>query len=105
MTPQTIAYPHIDRLEGEPARLQRISRIRVAQIVMDYLAYGWSVEEIYRQHPYLHLAEIYAAMGYYFDHQAEIDAEINAEWECVKIELINAGKSNFALRMQARGLL
>jgi Protein of unknown function (DUF433) len=105
MAPQTIVYPHIERLEGESARLQRIPRIRVAQIVMDYLAYGWSVEEMYRQHPYLQLAEIYAAMGYYFDHQVEIDAEINAEWEDIKIEQINAGNSNFALRMQARGLL
>jgi hypothetical protein len=104
MIPQTIAYPHINRIEGESARLQRIPRIRVAQIVMDYLAYGWSVEEMYRQHPYLQLAEIYAAMGYYFDHQAEIDAEINAEWEGVKIDKATASNSNFALRMQARGL-
>jgi Protein of unknown function (DUF433) len=105
MIPQTIAYPHIDQLEHEPARLQRIPRIRVAQIVMDYLAYGWSVEEMYRQHPYLQLAEIYAAMGYYFDHQAEIDAEISAEWADVKIDRATAGNSTFALRMQARGLL
>jgi uncharacterized protein (DUF433 family) len=105
MTPQTIAYPHIDRLENEPARLQRMPRIRVAQIVMDYLAYGWSVEEMYRQHPYLRLAEIYAVMGYYFDHQTEIDAEINAEWESVKIDKATAGNSTFAMRMRARGLL
>ena len=44
-----ITYPHIEKLEGEPARLQRVPRVRVAQIVMDYLAYGWSVEEMCRQ--------------------------------------------------------
>jgi hypothetical protein len=100
-----IAYPHIERLEGDLARLQRIPRIRVAQIVMDYLAYDWSVEEMYRQHPYLQLAEIYAVMGYYFDHQSEIDEEIQAEWERVKIDRTNAGNSTFALRMKAKGLL
>jgi hypothetical protein len=105
MIPQTTAYPHIDRLENESARLQRIPRIRVAQIVMDYLAYGWSVEEMYRQHPYLQLAEIYASMGYYFDHQPEIDAEINAEWAAAKIDRATAGNSTFALRMQSRGLI
>ena len=62
----------------------RLPRIRVAQIVMDYLAYGWSVEEICRQHPYLTPAEAHAAMGYYFDHQAEIDSEISDEWAQVQ---------------------
>src|SRR4051812_45233034 len=33
-----IAYPHIDKQEDQPARLERLPRIRVAQIVMDYLA-------------------------------------------------------------------
>jgi Protein of unknown function (DUF433) len=100
-----ITYPQIERLEGEFARLKRIPRIRVAQIVMDYLAYGWSVEEMYRQHPYLQLAEIHAAMGYYFDRQAEIDEEIKAEWESIKIDRTNTGNSTFSLRMKARGLL
>jgi Protein of unknown function (DUF433) len=104
MIPQVV-YPHIDRLPGDFARLQRLPRIRVMQIVMDYLAYGWSVEEMYRQHPYLQLAEIYAAMGYYFDNQAEIDAEIKAEWEQAKIDRAAVGNSAFILRMQARGLL
>ncbi|MEQ8756599.1 MAG: hypothetical protein RID09_24205 [Coleofasciculus sp. G1-WW12-02] len=39
-----VIYPHIEKAEGQPARLQRIPRVRVAQIVMDYLAYGWSVD-------------------------------------------------------------
>jgi hypothetical protein len=53
MTLQVI-YPHIEKPGvGEPARLQRIPRVRIAQIVMDYLAYGWSVEEMCRQHSYL----------------------------------------------------
>ena len=51
---------------------------------MDYLAYGWSVEEICRQHPYLTPSEAHTAMGYYFDHQAEIDSEISDEWAQVQ---------------------
>jgi Protein of unknown function (DUF433) len=39
-------------------------RVRVAQIVMDYMAYGWSPDERCRQHPHLALAEAHAAMGY-----------------------------------------
>ena len=40
----------IEKPEGNSARLCRLKRVRVAQIVMDHLAYGWSVEEMCRQH-------------------------------------------------------
>ena len=79
-----LLYPHIMKLPGEPACLERHPRLRVAQIVMDHLAHGWSAEEIVRQHPYLTLAEAHAALGYYFDHQAELDAEIAQEWEATE---------------------
>jgi uncharacterized protein (DUF433 family) len=84
-----VTYPHISKRADQPACLQRLPRIRVAQIVMDYLAYGWSVEEMCRQHPYLRLSEAFAAMGYYFDNQSEIDLEIQTEWE--QAQLTKAG--------------
>ena len=49
---------------------------KVVEIVQDKLAYGWDAEEIHRQHPHLPLAKIHAAFSYYYDHQSEIDAEI-----------------------------
>lgn len=100
-----LSYPHIEKHENQPARLQRLPRIRVAQIVMDYLAYGWSVEEICRQHLYLKPAEAHAAMGYYFDHQEEIDQEITQEWQQVQECMTQAAKSPFYTRMKAKGLL
>ena len=100
-----LSYPHIEKSENQPARLQRLPRIRVAQIVMDYLAYGWSVEEICRQHPYLTPAEAHAAMGYYFDYQAEIDSEISDEWVQVQASEAQGIRSPFYTRMKIRGLL
>jgi uncharacterized protein (DUF433 family) len=100
-----LAYPHIEKPEGQPARLQRLPRVRVAQIVMDYLAYGWSADEMCRQHPYLRLAEAHAAMGYYFDHQDEIDGEIRVEWEQAERARSSSPRSPFFLRMRAKGLL
>lgn len=99
-----LSYPHIEKLEGQPARLQRLPRVRVAQIVMDYLAYGWSAEEICRQHPYLRLAEAHAALLYYFDHTDEIDAEIQAELEQLERQRPKAPASAFWLRLKAKGL-
>ncbi|MEA3208047.1 MAG: hypothetical protein QOE70_1104 [Chthoniobacter sp.] len=72
-------YPHIITANGEAARLERLPRIRVAQIAADHLGYGWSAEEIARQYPHLTLAEIHAALGYYYDHREEIDAELSEE--------------------------
>jgi uncharacterized protein (DUF433 family) len=100
-----VAYPHIEKIAGQPAYLQRFPRIRVAQIVMDYLAHGWSVEEICRQHPYLLPAEAHAAMGYYFDCQEEIDSEIQSEWEQVQQNKSQRFNSPFVIRMRAKGLL
>ena len=100
-----VSYPHIEKVEGQPARLQRIPRMRVAQIVMDYLAYGWSPDEMCRQHPYLQLSEAYAAMAYYFDYQDQIDSEIRTEWEQAQQAKSQASASPFFVRMRARGLL
>jgi hypothetical protein len=93
-----VAYPHIEVPPGEVARLRRFPRIRVAQIVMDYLAHGWSAEEMCRQHPNLKLAEAHMAMAYYFDHQAEIDAEIQGELDELKKARAAALPSAFLLR-------
>ena len=78
-----VTYPHIEKPAGKPARLARLPRIRVAQIVIDYLDHHWTPEEMVTQYPHLQLAEVYGAMTYYFDHQAEIDAEIQAADELV----------------------
>ena len=101
----TVAYPHIVKENGQSARLEKHPRVRVAMIVMDYLAYGCSPDEIRRQHPHLTLAEVHAAMGYYYDHQQEIDAEITAELEVVDRALQNPNRSPVWLRLKAQGLI
>jgi uncharacterized protein (DUF433 family) len=74
-----VTYPHIEKPEGKPARLQRLPRIRVAQIVPAYIHNHWTPEEIVLQYPHLQLVEVYAAITYYFDHRDEIEAELEAE--------------------------
>lgn len=78
--PVGLTFPHILKPPGEPARLESHPRIRVAMIVADYLWRGWSAEEIVRQYSYLTLAEVHAALTYYFDHREEIEQELAAEY-------------------------
>ena len=100
-----VSYPHIEKLVSGTARLKRVPRVRVAQIVMDYLAYGWSPDEMCRQHSYLALAEAHAAMAYYFDHQDEIDREIEAECREFDAARQQALNSSLRARLKSKGLL
>jgi uncharacterized protein (DUF433 family) len=98
-------YPHIEKPDNEPARLARVPRVRVSQIVAEYLAYGWSPEEMCRQHPYLTLAEAHTAMAYYFDNQDEIDRELDAEVKESEENRRTSPPSQFLRRMRAEGRL
>src|ERR1700704_3107975 len=103
--PVEVTYPHIEKVEGISARLKRVPRTRVAQIVIDYLNHGWSADEICIHYPYLKLAEVHSAMAYYFDHQSEIDAEIDQEQRLIEESRKNAKPTAVELRLRAQGLL
>lgn len=98
-----VSYPHVVKPEGDVARLKRVPRVRIAMIVMDYLAHGWSPEEMCRQHPYLLPAEAYSAMAYYYDHREELDKEIADELRQADRDRAAAPPSPFFLRMRAEG--
>ena len=75
---------------------------KVIEVVMDKLAHGWSPEEIHFQHPHLSLAQIHAALTYYYDHQADIDARVQAS-----LEAFHANREQHLdspLRKRLRGL-
>ncbi len=55
------------------------TNVKVVEVVLDRLAHGWSPEEIHFQHPSLSLAQIHAALAYYYDHQAEMDEQIERQ--------------------------
>ena len=50
--------------------------MKVIELVTEHLAYGWSPEELKYQHPYLSMGQVYAALTYYWNHQQEMDQEI-----------------------------
>jgi len=59
------------------------TKVKVIEVVLDKLAHGSSPEEIHFQYPHLSLAQIHAALAYYYDHQVELDAEIQRCWQAV----------------------
>ena len=79
---------------------------RVEMIVLDHIAWGFSPAEIrYQHYNELTLAQIHAALAHYYDHQAEMDGEIergHKEFEALRDA---AGESPFVRRMRAEGRL
>lgn len=94
----------ITHLELDEAGVAWISgtNIKVIEVVLDKLAYGWSPEEIHFQHPSLSLAQIHAALAYYYDHQAEFDAEIERQLKEIDTFTAQANDSPGRRRLRAR---
>ena len=99
-----IAHPHI-RLDQQGVAWIDDANVKVIELVLDRLAYGWSPEEIHFQHAHLSLAQIHAALAYYYDHQAALDAEIARQDATVRQLQQEAGDSPLVARLKARGLL
>jgi len=72
-----ISMEHIELDERGVARIAG-SRSRVVNVVLD-TRNGLTPQEIHRQYPHLSLSQIHAALAYYYDHEPEIDAEIERE--------------------------
>jgi uncharacterized protein (DUF433 family) len=54
-------------------------RIRVIDIVVWHEMRGYSPDEIVDIFPGITLADVYAALAYYFDHREEIEAEFRSQ--------------------------
>jgi uncharacterized protein (DUF433 family) len=100
----TLAYPHVN---VSPDGIPYITgtQTKVIEVVLDRLAYHWDADEIHRQHPYLSLGQIYSTLAYYYDHQAEMDREIDKQ--LLEVEKIkkSLGESSIRLQLQAMGRL
>ena len=70
---------HIELTPGVCGGKPRIKghRIKVQHVVVWHERMGLSPDEIVSEHPGLTLADVYAALTYYWDHRAQIDADIH----------------------------
>jgi uncharacterized protein (DUF433 family) len=70
-------YPHIEADEKGTQRIGK-SRYEVLQLAAEHYHYGWSAEELLRQHPDLRPVEIYSALAYFYDHYESMPAQLKA---------------------------
>lgn len=72
--------------------------IKVAAIAVDALIWGMTPQEIRENYPKLSLAQIHAALAYYYDHQTDIEAQL-ASWD-TEYDQLRAGQANPLTREQ-----
>lgn len=63
-------------------------RIRVMDIVVWHEMRGYSADEVVAMFPGISLADVHAALAYYFDHRAEIEELFRKDEEAAKELLI-----------------
>jgi len=69
-------YPHLSCDADGTARIAR-TRYKVIHLAGEHYHYGWSAEEILRQHPDLRPEQVYAALTYFYDHHEPLVKEMH----------------------------
>ncbi len=100
----TVVSPHIE-VDSRGVPYLAGTQTKVVEIVLDRLAHHWDADEIHRQHPHLSLAQIYSALAYYYDHQAEIDRHIEDQIQRLERIRNDLGPSPIRQKVVEKGLL
>jgi uncharacterized protein (DUF433 family) len=98
------AWPHIE-LTADNVPIIIGTTTKVIEIVLDHLAHHWDAHEIRRQYPYLTLAQIHAALAYYYDHQQELDEDIERRRDWVAEIKAEIGDSKVRDKLKQLGHL
>jgi uncharacterized protein (DUF433 family) len=91
MSNQSVTTAHIElrpNRDGEPRAFISGSRIRVQDIVSDHERHGLTPEQVAREYPHITLAQVHAALAYFYDHREEILQQMKVD-------------EDFASRMEA----
>jgi uncharacterized protein (DUF433 family) len=99
-----LQYPHLGFDADGTVRIAG-TRYSVIHLAGEHYHYGWSAEEIIRQHPGLRPEQVYAALTYFYDHhdfmvQQMQDTAFAAEREAAKQPL---SRDELLKRRAARG--
>lgn len=95
-----LVYPHIaPDADGDPAIVDANTKVIV--IAIDRLAHHWDADEIQRQRPHLSLGQIYSALAYYYDHEGELNAQIDKRLDRESILLSALGPSRARAKLEA----
>jgi uncharacterized protein (DUF433 family) len=89
---ENVTKPYITKTPGVCGGKACIAghRIRVMDIVVWHEMRGYCADEIVDMFPGITLAEVHAALAYYFDNRAEIEADFQRDRELDEWAMANA---------------
>ena len=98
------SYEHII-LDTKGTPIIAGTTMKVVELIVEKLAYGWSAEELYFQHPHHTLGQIYSALAYYADNQAEFERDIENRLELSIMQERETEISPLIERLKTKGLI
>jgi uncharacterized protein (DUF433 family) len=104
MTLTATEYKYIE-LDEQQIPFIAGTTMKVIELVEAQRAYGWSPEEMHLQHRYLTMAQIHSALAYYWDHQQELDADLERRFQYAETLRRETGESALARKLRAQGLI
>jgi uncharacterized protein (DUF433 family) len=73
-----VPYPHLS-VDAAGAAWVDGTRYKVLHLAGEHYHYGWSAEEILRQHPDLRPEQVYAALAYFYDRHESLVKQLREE--------------------------
>jgi len=82
-TQRRARHPYVARKKGTCGGKPVIkgTRIKIAQVAIEYDRMAMSPDEIIQAHPHLTLAQVHDALSYYYENAQEINEDIRADRE------------------------
>ena len=96
-------YEHVILDENRVAMICGTT-MKVRELVAERMAWGWSPEELLLNHPSLTLGQVFSALAYYADHQADIDREIDEDVQLAMALRQRGEQSPLLSRLKDQGL-
>lgn len=81
------------------------TNVKVIEVAADHLAHGTSPEEMHLQYPHLSIAQIYAALAYYYDHRPELDAQLDQQMRQYEQGRLAGANSPGRQKLRNQGLI
>jgi len=81
------------------------TNVKVIEVVLDHLDWSLDPRMIDEGYQELSLAQIHAALAYYYDHQEVFDEQIRRDAEEIETMRLMSGESPAVKRLRERGLL
>ncbi|PAW66597.1 MAG: hypothetical protein B9S30_07990 [Verrucomicrobiia bacterium Tous-C5FEB] len=95
----TLTLPHLMRDSSGTLWIDN-SGYRVVDLAAEHLAHGWNADTLQENHPDLSLAQIHAALAWFYDHEDEIRQEMRQREASATMRLSEIGESPLLSRLR-----